>query len=83
MLSKMILTRYSGVKAGLFGGVALFTVIFLTSGVPKVYNDVLGVRSRPFNRCLVPLLTNWHRTSLSLVLLSKTSSPRRSTPPTT
>ncbi|KAK0669294.1 ubiquinol-cytochrome-c reductase complex subunit-domain-containing protein [Cercophora samala] len=31
-----------GVKAGLFGGVALFGVIFLASGVPKVYNDVLG-----------------------------------------
>ncbi|KAK4197301.1 ubiquinol-cytochrome-c reductase complex subunit-domain-containing protein [Triangularia verruculosa] len=31
-----------GVKAGFYGGVALFGVIFLTSGIPRVYNDVLG-----------------------------------------
>ncbi|KAK4184608.1 ubiquinol-cytochrome-c reductase complex subunit-domain-containing protein [Podospora australis] len=31
-----------GVKAVGFGGVALFTVIYYASGIPKVYNDVLG-----------------------------------------
>ncbi|KAK3352263.1 ubiquinol-cytochrome-c reductase complex subunit-domain-containing protein [Lasiosphaeria hispida] len=30
-----------GVKAGAFGGVALFAVIFLTSGIPKIQDDIL------------------------------------------
>ncbi|KAK3379128.1 ubiquinol-cytochrome-c reductase complex subunit-domain-containing protein [Lasiosphaeria ovina] len=28
-------------KAGAFGGVALFTVIFYTSGIPKIQQDIL------------------------------------------
>ncbi|KAK8079690.1 hypothetical protein PG997_007508 [Apiospora hydei] len=38
-----------GMKAGAFGGVALFAVIFYASGIPRVQNDVLmkipGLRS--------------------------------------
>lgn len=35
---------YSGVKAGMFGGVALFAVIFLASGIPRIQDDILKVR---------------------------------------
>ncbi|KAK3985651.1 hypothetical protein QBC44DRAFT_373877 [Cladorrhinum sp. PSN332] len=31
----------NGVNAGFFGGVAFFTLIFFTSGIPKIQNDVL------------------------------------------
>ncbi|KAK4170469.1 ubiquinol-cytochrome-c reductase complex subunit-domain-containing protein [Cladorrhinum sp. PSN259] len=34
------LTRH-GINAGFFGGVAFFTLIFLTSGIPKIQSDVL------------------------------------------
>ncbi|KAK7957223.1 uncharacterized protein PG986_006445 [Apiospora aurea] len=38
-----------GMKAGAFGGVALFAVIFYASGIPRVQNDILmkvpGLRS--------------------------------------
>ncbi|KAK4465434.1 ubiquinol-cytochrome-c reductase complex subunit-domain-containing protein [Cladorrhinum samala] len=30
-----------GVNAGMFGGVALFTVIFIASGIPRLQDDVL------------------------------------------
>ncbi|KAJ1332981.1 Ubiquinol-cytochrome-c reductase complex subunit (QCR10) [Microdochium nivale] len=30
-----------GFKAGAFGGVALFAVIFYASGIPRVQNDIL------------------------------------------
>ncbi|KAK7997538.1 hypothetical protein PG989_005578 [Apiospora arundinis] len=30
-----------GMKAGAFGGVALFAVIFYASGIPRVQNDIL------------------------------------------
>ncbi|KAI1426400.1 ubiquinol-cytochrome-c reductase complex subunit-domain-containing protein [Xylaria sp. FL1777] len=30
-----------GVKAGAFGGVALFAVIFFASGIPRVQKDIL------------------------------------------
>lgn len=42
--------RHSGAKAGLFGGVALFTVIYYASGIPRVREDILQVR-RPFRSC--------------------------------
>lgn len=39
----------SGFKAGAFGGVALFAVIFYASGIPRVQEDILkkipGLRS--------------------------------------
>ncbi|KAK4125853.1 hypothetical protein N657DRAFT_632048 [Parathielavia appendiculata] len=31
----------TSVKAGLFGGVALFTVIFYASGIPRIQQDIL------------------------------------------
>lgn len=31
----------SGIKSGVFGGVALFAVIFFASGVPRVQRDIL------------------------------------------
>ncbi|KAK4231017.1 ubiquinol-cytochrome-c reductase complex subunit-domain-containing protein [Podospora fimiseda] len=34
------LTRF-GVNAGRFGGVALFTVVFFASGIPRLHKDVL------------------------------------------
>ncbi|KAI1843839.1 hypothetical protein JX266_009895 [Neoarthrinium moseri] len=33
--------RYTGFKAGAFGGVALFAVIFYASGIPRVQQDIL------------------------------------------
>ncbi|KAK4238680.1 ubiquinol-cytochrome-c reductase complex subunit-domain-containing protein [Achaetomium macrosporum] len=30
-----------GVKAGMFGGVALFAVIFYASGIPRIQRDIL------------------------------------------
>ena len=38
----------SGVKAGMFGGVALFAVIFYASGIPRIQVDILQVRSSEF-----------------------------------
>jgi len=38
------LTPCSGFKAGAFGGVALFTVIYYASGIPRVQDDILKVR---------------------------------------
>jgi len=35
------LWHHSGFKAGAFGGVALFAVIFYASGIPRVQNDIL------------------------------------------
>jgi hypothetical protein len=35
--------RISGFKAGVFGGVALFTVIFFASGIPRIQTDILEV----------------------------------------
>lgn len=39
----------SGFRAGAFGGVALFAVIFYASGIPRVQDDILkkipGLRS--------------------------------------
>ncbi|KXX78404.1 hypothetical protein MMYC01_205878 [Madurella mycetomatis] len=34
----------TGVKTGFYGGVALFTVIFLGSGIPRLQKDILQVR---------------------------------------
>ncbi|KAK4134672.1 hypothetical protein BT67DRAFT_339580, partial [Trichocladium antarcticum] len=31
----------AGVKAGMFGGVALFAVIFYASGIPRIQEDIL------------------------------------------
>ncbi|KAL2129632.1 hypothetical protein VTI74DRAFT_7513 [Chaetomium olivicolor] len=31
----------TGVKAGMFGGVALFAVIFYASGIPRIQKDIL------------------------------------------
>ncbi|KAK4099203.1 hypothetical protein N658DRAFT_560496 [Parathielavia hyrcaniae] len=31
----------TGVKAGMFGGVALFAVIFYASGIPRIQQDIL------------------------------------------
>ncbi|KAL2016328.1 hypothetical protein VTK56DRAFT_3869 [Thermocarpiscus australiensis] len=31
----------TGVKAGMFGGVALFAVIYFASGIPRVRKDIL------------------------------------------
>lgn len=39
----------SGVKAGLFGGVALFAVIFFASGIPRIQKDILMVRGSDMN----------------------------------
>ena len=39
----------SGLKAGAFGGVALFAVIFYASGIPRVQKDVLQVREAPLS----------------------------------
>lgn len=38
------LTACSGFNAGAFGGVALFTVIYYASGIPRVQDDILKVR---------------------------------------
>lgn len=35
--------QHSGLKAAGFGGVALFTVIYYASGIPKVQHDILQV----------------------------------------
>jgi hypothetical protein len=35
---------YSGIKTGMFGGVALFAVIFYASGIPRIQKDILQVR---------------------------------------
>lgn len=37
----MVFVVASGFKAGAFGGVALFAVIFYASGIPRVQNDIL------------------------------------------
>jgi hypothetical protein len=42
MLSKANRSN-SGVNAGLFGGVALFAVIFFASGIPRIQKDILMV----------------------------------------
>ncbi|KAL2171507.1 hypothetical protein VTG60DRAFT_2675 [Thermothelomyces hinnuleus] len=31
----------TGLKSGLYGGVALFTVIFFASGIPRIQQDIL------------------------------------------